>query len=159
MQWIFSIIIIFLFFISTPDILVKLPPKAGKITVAVFHAIVFALILHFTFNTFSQNSSEINENIDKEGFKEGVDTIQNNVGILHRVINELNILPSYQPRNGNTPESGSAILTEIKKILNNKQILQNVYNEINSHSSGTITQDLTPLTYQFLNELKGLAGL
>ena len=48
MSWIFSLYVAFLFFILTPAILVRLPPKAGKYTVAGFHAVVFALVLHFT---------------------------------------------------------------------------------------------------------------
>lgn len=48
MHWIFSLYVAFLFFILTPAILVRLPPKAGKFTVAAFHAVVFALVLHFT---------------------------------------------------------------------------------------------------------------
>jgi len=37
-----------LFFLLTPAILVSLPPKGGKFTVAAVHALVFALIFHFT---------------------------------------------------------------------------------------------------------------
>jgi hypothetical protein len=48
MSWIYSFYVAFLFFILTPAILVRLPPKAGKFTVAGFHAVVFALVLHFT---------------------------------------------------------------------------------------------------------------
>jgi hypothetical protein len=48
MSWIFSLYVAFLFFILTPAILVRLPPKGDKYTVAGFHAVVFALVLHFT---------------------------------------------------------------------------------------------------------------
>jgi len=37
-----------LFFLLTPAILVSLPPKGGKFTVAAVHALVFAVIFHFT---------------------------------------------------------------------------------------------------------------
>ena len=37
-----------LFFLLTPAILVSLPPKGGKFTVAAVHGLVFALIFHFT---------------------------------------------------------------------------------------------------------------
>jgi hypothetical protein len=37
-----------LFFLLTPAILVRLPPSGGKFTVAAVHALVFALIFHFT---------------------------------------------------------------------------------------------------------------
>jgi hypothetical protein len=68
MHWIFSLYVAFLFFILTPAILVRLPPKAGKFTVAGFHAVVFALILHFTGKTVHNFSKSI------EGFQEGVGT-------------------------------------------------------------------------------------
>ena len=48
MTWIFSLYVAVLFFILTPAILVRLPPKGDKYTVAGFHAVVFALVLHFT---------------------------------------------------------------------------------------------------------------
>jgi hypothetical protein len=37
-----------LFFALTPSILVSLPPKGTKYTVALFHSAVFALVFHFT---------------------------------------------------------------------------------------------------------------
>ena len=37
-----------LFFLLTPSILLRLPPSGSKWTVAAVHAIVFALIFHFT---------------------------------------------------------------------------------------------------------------
>lgn len=37
-----------LFFLLTPAILVRLPPSGNKWTVAAVHALVFALIFHFT---------------------------------------------------------------------------------------------------------------
>ena len=37
-----------LFFLLTPAILVRLPPSGSKWTVAAVHAIVFALVFHFT---------------------------------------------------------------------------------------------------------------
>ena len=37
-----------LFFVLTPGILVSLPSGGSKITVAAVHALVFALIFHFT---------------------------------------------------------------------------------------------------------------
>jgi hypothetical protein len=43
-----SIYAAILFFILTPAILVRLPPGGSKMTVAAVHAIVFALIFHFT---------------------------------------------------------------------------------------------------------------
>ena len=37
-----------LFFILTPGVLLSLPKNGGKFTVAAVHAVVFALIFHFT---------------------------------------------------------------------------------------------------------------
>ena len=65
MTWIFSLYVAFLFFILTPAILVRLPPKAGKYTVAGFHAVVFGLILHFTGKTVWNFARNL------EGFQEG----------------------------------------------------------------------------------------
>jgi hypothetical protein len=48
MNWFTTLYAAILFFILTPGILVSLPPKGGKFTVAAVHAIVFAIIWHFT---------------------------------------------------------------------------------------------------------------
>lgn len=37
-----------LFFLLTPGILVSLPPGGSRVMVAMFHALVFALIYHYT---------------------------------------------------------------------------------------------------------------
>jgi len=65
MHWIFSLYVAFLFFVLTPAILVRLPPKGGKFTVAAFHALVFALVLHFTGKIVWNFSRSL------EGFHEG----------------------------------------------------------------------------------------
>lgn len=43
-----SLFIFVLFFLLTPGILLTIPPKGSKITVALVHAFVFTLVLHFT---------------------------------------------------------------------------------------------------------------
>jgi len=48
MSLIVSLYAAVLFFLLTPAILLRLPPKGSKWTVAAVHAIVFALIFHFT---------------------------------------------------------------------------------------------------------------
>lgn len=48
MNWLISIYIAVLFFVLVPGVLVSLPPGGSKITVAAFHAVVFALVYHFT---------------------------------------------------------------------------------------------------------------
>jgi len=40
-----------LFFVLTPGVLLSLPPKASKLTVAAVHALVFAIVYHFTHAT------------------------------------------------------------------------------------------------------------
>jgi hypothetical protein len=37
-----------LFFVLTPNVLLRLPPKASTLVVAAVHALVFAVIFHFT---------------------------------------------------------------------------------------------------------------
>ena len=41
--------IIILFFVLTPGIMLSLPPKGSKYTVAAVHALVFALVYAFTY--------------------------------------------------------------------------------------------------------------
>jgi hypothetical protein len=67
MNWIVTIYAALLFFILTPAVLVRLPPKGGKYTVAAFHALVFALIFHFTAKMVWQVSKGL------EGFQEGLE--------------------------------------------------------------------------------------
>ena len=43
-----SLAIAALFFILTPGVLVSLPPGKGKFVVAATHAVVFAVVFHFT---------------------------------------------------------------------------------------------------------------
>jgi hypothetical protein len=47
-HWICCLYVAFLFFILTPNVVVSLPPKGGKYAVALTHAIIFAIIYHFT---------------------------------------------------------------------------------------------------------------
>jgi hypothetical protein len=48
MSLIVSIYAAILFFLLTPAVLLRLPPNGSKLTVAAVHAIVFAIIFHFT---------------------------------------------------------------------------------------------------------------
>lgn len=65
MNWTVTFYAALLFFILTPAVLVRLPPKGGKYTVAAFHALVFALVFHFTAKFVWQVSRGL------EGFQEG----------------------------------------------------------------------------------------
>jgi hypothetical protein len=64
MNWIVTFYSALLFFVLVPGVLVSFPPKRGKYVVAGFHALVFALIWHFT-NKMVWNASM------NEGFSEG----------------------------------------------------------------------------------------
>jgi hypothetical protein len=68
MHLLFSIYLAVLFFILTPAVMLRLPKKGDKYTVAAVHAIVFAIILHF--------SAKIVMNFSRkyEGFREGATT-------------------------------------------------------------------------------------
>ena len=48
MNWVMTLYTALLFLILTPGILLRLPPGGSKLTVAITHAIVFALAYHFT---------------------------------------------------------------------------------------------------------------
>ena len=48
MNWVVSIYTALLFFILTPGVLLRLPPKGSIYVVALVHALVFAIVYHFT---------------------------------------------------------------------------------------------------------------
>ena len=48
MNWVYSVFVAVLFFLLTPGILLSLPPKSSKYVVAFVHAIVIAVVLHFS---------------------------------------------------------------------------------------------------------------
>jgi hypothetical protein len=54
MESLMMLYVFLLFFILTPGILLRLPPKGSKVTVALVHAGVFALVYHFTCDLVSQ---------------------------------------------------------------------------------------------------------
>jgi len=43
-----SLFVAVLFFVLTPGVLLRLPPGGGKLTVAAFHAVVFAVVYGLT---------------------------------------------------------------------------------------------------------------
>jgi hypothetical protein len=64
MNWTITIYAAILFFVLSPGIFLRFPSKGDKMTVAAVHAVIFALIWHFTHKhvwRFSQ----------MEGFSEG----------------------------------------------------------------------------------------
>ena len=66
MNWIITIYIALLFFVLTPGVLLRLPAKSGKFVVAATHAVVFALVWHFTYKIVWRMTS------GREGFAEGL---------------------------------------------------------------------------------------
>jgi hypothetical protein len=50
MNWLSFVYVAVLFFLLTPGILVSLPPKSSKWVVALVHAIVYTVILTFTYH-------------------------------------------------------------------------------------------------------------
>lgn len=48
MNWAVTVYAAILFFVLTPAVLVRLPPNGSKLTVAAVHAVVFAVVFHFT---------------------------------------------------------------------------------------------------------------
>ena len=73
MNWTVTFYAAILFFLLTPAILVRLPPKGGKFTVAAVHALVFALVFHFTHKIVWQLSMGMGmpSPVRKEGMTEG----------------------------------------------------------------------------------------
>jgi hypothetical protein len=49
MYFLTSLYVAALFFVLTPGVLLSLPKGGSKLTVAAVHALVFALVLHFTY--------------------------------------------------------------------------------------------------------------
>ena len=48
MKWLMSLFVAALFFALTPGVLVSLPPRGSRLAVAATHAVVFAVVYHFT---------------------------------------------------------------------------------------------------------------
>jgi hypothetical protein len=71
MNWIVTIYCAILFFVLTPKILVSLPPKSSKMVVAATHAVIFAIIFHFTYKIVYTNTMNLGLLfMGKEGFEE-----------------------------------------------------------------------------------------
>lgn len=51
MQWLMLAFVALLFAALTPGVLVTLPPRSSKLTVALTHGVVFALVYHLTQHT------------------------------------------------------------------------------------------------------------
>jgi len=72
MNWVVTIYTALLFFVLTPAILLRLPSNGSKYTVAAVHAIVFALVWHFTHKFVWRASMGLTAPAAKVIVKEGV---------------------------------------------------------------------------------------
>jgi hypothetical protein len=50
MNWLVALYLALLFFILSPNILVRLPPNGNKLTVTATHALIFGVIVYLTCN-------------------------------------------------------------------------------------------------------------
>ena len=82
MNWVVSIYSAILFFVLTPGIFVRLPPKASNMVVTATHAVIFAIIFHFTHKFVWMTTMNIGAPavVKKEGFREGIKKKVNNPG-------------------------------------------------------------------------------
>ena len=78
-----------LFFILTPGILLSLPPKGSKMIVALTHALVFALVWHFTHKLVWRST---------HGLFEGMDTSENSSGTSEMKYDESDMPPRKQKK-------------------------------------------------------------
>ena len=71
-----SLYVVLLFVLLTPGVLLRLPPNGGKLTVAVVHGLVFAVVLHFTYKAVKSMGregfadAEEFEEEEEEGFQQ-----------------------------------------------------------------------------------------
>ena len=70
MNWVVTIYTAILFFVLTPNIVLRLPPKGKPVLVAAVHAVIFALVYHFTHKMVWKASMSMNS--IRDGFSEGV---------------------------------------------------------------------------------------
>ena len=78
MNWIITLYITLLFFVLVPGVLITLPIKRDKRTIAAAHALLFAVIWHCTHKLVLQMSNNISE-----GFREGAtDSSGNNTSSM-----------------------------------------------------------------------------
>jgi len=64
MNWLSFVYVAVLFFVLTPGILVSLPPKSSKWVVALVHAIVYTVILTFTYHPVAKLVEGVKGNLE-----------------------------------------------------------------------------------------------
>ena len=73
MNFVLAVYAAVLFFVLSPNVLLRLPPKGSTIVVAAVHAVVFGLVLLLT-GKFVWQMSMTMMPVKKEGFHEGITT-------------------------------------------------------------------------------------
>lgn len=73
MNWLMTLYVVALFYVLVPGVVLSLPPKGSKMVVALTHAVVFALVFHFTHKLVSNavaqfEGFEDDMMVKKEGF-------------------------------------------------------------------------------------------
>jgi len=78
MNWAVTIYSAILFFVLTPGILVRLPPKASNMVVTATHAVIFALVFYFTHRFVWRATMNIGApvTVKKEGLKDNTSNDQ-----------------------------------------------------------------------------------
>ena len=72
MNWVVTVYTAILFFVLTPNVVLRLPPKGSTLMVAAVHAAVFAIVYHFTHMAVWRMSMNMGSPVPhKDGFHEG----------------------------------------------------------------------------------------
>lgn len=72
-----SLYVVVLFFVLTPGILLSIPSKTSKHVVALTHAVVFAVVFHFTYKPICNVSSKMKRNAEGMFGVSGLNNILN----------------------------------------------------------------------------------
>ena len=73
MNWVVTVYTAILFFVLTPNVLLRLPPKGKPLLVAAVHAVIFALVYHFTHMLVWKMSMGMTTPVPhRDGFREGL---------------------------------------------------------------------------------------
>lgn len=76
MNWVVTVYTAILFFVLTPNVVLRLPPKGSTLMVAAVHAIIFALVYHFTHMLVWKMSMNMGS-FSRDGFSEGAGSKKN----------------------------------------------------------------------------------
>jgi hypothetical protein len=93
MNWAVTVYAAILFFVLTPAILLRLPPNGSKMTVAAVHAVVFALVFHFTHKIVWQMSMGMGMPMHVR--KEGMEDEKKKKGAEEEAMNAMKMAGGY----------------------------------------------------------------